>query len=222
MNSKWYLFYVFPLGVGIANLVLVGTSFRDRMASALSSSRRRERGERNASGEALKEIKDSLSISGVWLLSLFFFFFLGASITAGGMFLFCFFLSLAATCLHLLILLGWMVEYLVNVRHGDVKQMGYVPAGYYGGAFLGRLLLVEPTHRFGERRMIFIYAVLCLGLQLVFWLCVSPLPILRSGCTDLKQCPEYHYRSSSCQFTRFLYGSILCNGLFFQYLHSHM
>jgi fucose permease len=71
-----------------------------------------------------------------------------------------------------------MVEYLVNVRDGDVKQMGYVPAGFYGGAFLGRLVLAEPTHRFGERRMIFIYAVLCLGLQLVFWLCVPSLPTL--------------------------------------------
>ncbi|KAJ6022878.1 hypothetical protein N7460_013273 [Penicillium canescens] len=132
VDSKWYLFYVFPLGVGIANLVL---------------SEEGEEGEDCYWG-ALKEIKETLSISGVWLLSLFFFFFLGASITAG----------------------GWMVEYLVNVRDGDVKQMGYVPAGFYGGAFLGRLLLAEPTHRFGERRMIFIYAVLCLGLQLVFWL----------------------------------------------------
>ncbi|KAJ5925392.1 Major facilitator superfamily domain general substrate transporter [Penicillium verhagenii] len=101
-----------------------------------------------AGKNALREIKTTLSTPGVWLLSLFFFFFLGASITAG----------------------GWMVEYLVKVRHGDVKDMGYVPAGFYGGGFLGRLFLAEPTHRLGERRMIFIYAVLCVGLQLVFWL----------------------------------------------------
>jgi fucose permease len=63
-----------------------------------------------------------------------------------------------------------MVEYLVVVRNGDVKEMGYVPAGFFGGGFLGRLILAEPTHRLGERRMIFIYAVLCVGLQLVFWL----------------------------------------------------
>ncbi|KAJ5421131.1 hypothetical protein N7465_003650 [Penicillium sp. CMV-2018d] len=93
-DSKWYLFYLFPLGVGVANLAFVGVSFRDR----------------------------------------------------------------------------WMVEYLVNVRNGDVKAMGYVPAGFYGGAFLGRLILAEPTHRLGERRMIFIYSLLCVGLQLVFWL----------------------------------------------------
>lgn len=63
-----------------------------------------------------------------------------------------------------------MVEYLVRVRKGDVAGMGFVPAGFYGGAFLGRLLLAEPTHRFGERRMIFVYALLCVGLQLIFWL----------------------------------------------------
>ncbi|KAG0154917.1 hypothetical protein PDIDSM_490 [Penicillium digitatum] len=51
-----------------------------------------------------------------------------------------------------------------------LKEMGYVPAGFYGGAFLGRLILAEPTHRLGERRMIFIYALLCMGLQLVSWL----------------------------------------------------
>ncbi|KAJ5418762.1 uncharacterized protein N7487_002312 [Penicillium crustosum] len=146
VDSKWYLFYLFPLGVGVANLAFVGVSFRDRMATPTVL--RGERGGRTASKSALKEIKDTLSTPGVWLLSLFFFFFLGASITAG----------------------GWMVEYLVNVRNGDVKAMGYVPAGFYGGAFLGRLILAEPTHRLGERRMIFIYSLLCVGLQLVFWL----------------------------------------------------
>jgi len=66
-----------------------------------------------------------------------------------------------------------MAEYLVKVRNGDIKDMGYTPAGLYGGAFLGRLVLAEPTHRLCERPMVFIYAVLCVGLQLVFWLYVS-------------------------------------------------
>ncbi|KAL4976865.1 major facilitator superfamily domain-containing protein [Aspergillus desertorum] len=65
---------------------------------------------------------------------------------------------------------SWIVEYLVDVRNGDLDKMGYVPAGFYGGSFIGRLLLAEPTHRFGERRMILVYVVLCLALELVFWL----------------------------------------------------
>ncbi|CAG8088595.1 unnamed protein product [Penicillium olsonii] len=144
-DSMWYIFYAFPLGVGTVNLVLLGVSFRDRMAAPADLRRKREEA---SSRSAWKEIKDTLSSPGVWLVSLFFFFFLGASITAG----------------------GWMVEYLVKVRNGDVKEMGYVPAGFFGGGFLGRLILAEPTHRLGERRMIFIYVVLCVGLQLVFWL----------------------------------------------------
>jgi hypothetical protein len=82
VDSKWYLFYLFPLGVGVVNLAFVGGSFRDRMAA---STVRGERGNGTASSSALKEIKDTLSTPGVWLLSLFFFFFLGATITAGGM-----------------------------------------------------------------------------------------------------------------------------------------
>ena len=39
-----------------------------------------------------------------------------------------------------------------------------------GGIFLGRVLLAEPTHRFGDRRMTMGYCVAILGLQLVFWL----------------------------------------------------
>jgi fucose permease len=66
--------------------------------------------------------------------------------------------------------IGWVVEYLVRVRHGNLANIGYVPAGSYGGLFLGRLLLAEPTHRFGERLMLSAYAFICLVLQLVFWL----------------------------------------------------
>lgn len=62
------------------------------------------------------------------------------------------------------------MEFLTTVRHGDLAKMGYVPTGNYAGIFLGRLLLAEPTYRFGERRMILIYSVILIGLQLVFWL----------------------------------------------------
>jgi len=64
---------------------------------------------------------------------------------------------------------GWAVEYLIRVRGGNLKTTGYVSVGYYGGGFLGRLLLAEPTHRYGERRMVLIYAVACVIVQIMFW-----------------------------------------------------
>lgn len=65
---------------------------------------------------------------------------------------------------------GWVVEFLLMKRHGKLSQgVGYVPTGYYGGITLGRIILPEPTYRFGERRMIMVYTVIVLALQLIFW-----------------------------------------------------
>lgn len=85
----WNLFYIFPLGIGVINLVLVSVSFRDRYALLKKGYSPGNTDNREAESEptgkaAMKEIKATLSTPGVWLLSLFFFFFLGATITAGG------------------------------------------------------------------------------------------------------------------------------------------
>ncbi|OJJ08126.1 hypothetical protein ASPVEDRAFT_155847 [Aspergillus versicolor CBS 583.65] len=145
-SSHWHFFYATPLGLGVLNLLLVWVAFREW--STIKKRSQSEGVTPSRQHNALVEMQKTLGSAGVWLISLFFFFFLGAVITAG----------------------GWIVEYLVEVRNGDLDKMGYVPAGFYGGGFLGRLLLAEPTHRFGERRMIFVYIILCLALELVFWL----------------------------------------------------
>lgn len=62
----------------------------------------------------------------------------------------------------------WVVEYLVDVRHGSLSQMVYVPVGFNGGALIGRMLLAEPTHSFGDRRMVLAYCLVAVALQLVF------------------------------------------------------
>ncbi len=163
-SSPWYLFYTVPLGLGVVNLALAAVAFRDSVrfvpggqTGLNPDSLRRRPAEGTSHQEEMPRgatdlIKDTLSRRSVWLLSLFFFFYLGAAVTAG----------------------GWVVEYLVSVRNGDVEQMGYVSAGFSGGCLLGRILLPEPTHRFGERRMVFVYCVLGLGFQLLFWLWVAP------------------------------------------------
>ncbi|KAI8200070.1 Bypass of stop codon protein 6 [Colletotrichum sp. SAR 10_77] len=154
-TSKWYLFYSFPTGIGALNLALTCFAFRD----TIKLTRKKDVPESSTSGTPLESesegtktptqlMKMALCTKALWAVSLFFFFLLGATITAS----------------------GWIVEYLVEIRDGNIGQMGYVPAGFNGGAMLGRLLLAEPTYRCGERRMILVYVVLCMAFQLVFWL----------------------------------------------------
>lgn len=144
--SRWMLFYLFPLGLSVVNLASVVLAFRD--STIVIGRKRDETGQSGRNTNAMKEVQQVLKLRDLWIISLFYFLYLGVSFAAG----------------------GWVVQYLVSVRHGNLATMGYVPSGYYGGVFLGRLLLAEPTHRYGEHRMLLIYAVLCFAMQLIFWL----------------------------------------------------
>lgn len=146
VESRWYLFYASLAAIGFVNLVLVIIAFRDSM----TKKRIEPQTQASSTGKssAFGEMKAVVRLPSVWLLALYFFFFLGAVLTAS----------------------GWTVQYLVTVRNGKLSEVGYVQTGFAGGLFLGRLLLAEPTKRLGERRMVFVYALLCLGLELLFWL----------------------------------------------------
>ncbi|KAK5630764.1 hypothetical protein RRF57_006479 [Xylaria bambusicola] len=139
----WKRVYFVLIGVSVINVAGVMVAFRDTLYS-------RPHTEKQSSDNrlALIAMAKLLKSKKLWLLSLFYFFELGATFTAG----------------------GWVVEFLTTVRGGKLSNVGYIPTGFYGGLLAGRLLLPEPTFRFGERRMILIYSIACAALQLVFWL----------------------------------------------------
>jgi Na+/melibiose symporter-like transporter len=154
--SYWYLYYTFPLALCVANFALTCYAFRDTIRLPWGKKSADGAEEAAAGAEQSEEqkktpaqlIKQTLTNKSVLLVSAFFFFYIGGVLTAS----------------------GWIVEFLVEVRDGNLAHMGYVPAGFSGGGLLGRILLAEPVYRFGERRMMFIFSVLVLAFQLVFWL----------------------------------------------------
>jgi hypothetical protein len=86
LPSQWNLFYLFPLGLSVLNLALVLVAFRDKLGVV----RRRARGGEEAAessgrnATAMMEVRQMLKLRNLWLLSLFFFFHLGAATTTGG------------------------------------------------------------------------------------------------------------------------------------------
>ncbi|KAI1175508.1 major facilitator superfamily domain-containing protein [Nemania sp. FL0916] len=142
----WRRVYFVLIGTSVLNVAGVMVAFRDTLYSRLHSTKGPRGQKRNRL--AIVAMARLLKSKTLWLLSMFYFFELGATFTAG----------------------GWVVEFLTTVRGGKLANVGYVPTGFYGGLLAGRLLLPEPTFRFGEQRMILIYSVVCAALQLVFWL----------------------------------------------------
>ncbi|KAF2029593.1 MFS general substrate transporter [Setomelanomma holmii] len=144
--DRWPLFYLYLVGIGFLNTLAVAFTFRDSLRPHVKPTE--DGSATSRSKTANRDILAALKSPPVYLLSMFYFFMLGTGITAG----------------------GWVVEYLIQARNGQLPDVGYVPAALWGGIFVGRVLLAEPTHRFGERRMTMAYCVLILILQLVFWL----------------------------------------------------
>ncbi|KAI1312822.1 major facilitator superfamily domain-containing protein [Xylaria venustula] len=145
----WKRVYFVLIGVSVLNVAGVIVAFRDTLYSRLhTTTTENETRDKKRNRLALIAMARLLKSKKLWLLSLFYFFGLGATFTAG----------------------GWVVEFLTTVRGGKLSSVGYIPTGFYGGLLAGRLLLPEPTFRFGERKMILVYSIACAALQLVFWL----------------------------------------------------
>lgn len=148
----WRRVYLVMIGINVVNLVGVIFAFHDslwrRLNSPIADDTQGTPQLQHRNKAAFQELGDTLNSRSLWTMSMFYFFYLGAAFTAG----------------------GWVVEFLTTVRGGNLANMGYIPTGFYGGTFMGRILLAEPTFRWGERRMIMIYSIICVGLQLVFWL----------------------------------------------------
>jgi MFS family permease len=83
-SSGWNLFYLVPLGLGLLNLALVLFAFYDTLRFKRQLETPAVEGQQSNMRVALKEMQKTLALPGVWVLSLYFFFFLGAVITAGG------------------------------------------------------------------------------------------------------------------------------------------
>ncbi|EJU01334.1 MFS general substrate transporter [Dacryopinax primogenitus] len=157
--GQWALYYSVPFGIGLVNIALVLLAFftkediRMRRRAGNTEAGQQPTNERYK--QTWNEMKETVTHRSVWLISLFYFFYLGASFTIG----------------------GWIVLFLTDIRGLPLQTAGYIPTGYYLGTFLGRLFLPHPTHTWlgGEHYMLTIYCLLILCLQLLSWLVTSAI-----------------------------------------------
>lgn len=70
---------------------------------------------------------------------------------------------------------GWVVTFMLRVRHGTQFASGLTSMGFWLGVTVGRLVLGFVTARLfpTEKHAVATYLVLCIGLQLLFWLVPS-------------------------------------------------
>ncbi|KAH9847458.1 major facilitator superfamily domain-containing protein [Lenzites betulinus] len=144
----WSFHYIISAGFYVANTAVLWYVFRGKRQGEIMEAE----GETSSESEGVNsnKFRQMMGNKDVHFLSVFSLIYVGIEVTMG----------------------GWSVTYLLEQRHGS-SSSGYISSGFFGGLMLGRVLLLWFNKKIGERRALFLYAVLVIGLEITVWVIPS-------------------------------------------------
>ncbi|KAI0973503.1 major facilitator superfamily domain-containing protein [Xylaria arbuscula] len=143
----WYAFYYLMIGLASLEIVVASTGFWTVTAREYRDSVAASSG--SSGGGGLREVlfkKPGARVA--WLCSIFLLGYVGIEVALG----------------------GWIVEFMIQVRHGGAFESGITATGFWLGLTIGRFVLGFITPRIGEKLAIMIYLPITVGFELLFWL----------------------------------------------------
>jgi len=149
-NTKhWSFHFLISTGIALSNIVTLGLAFKLKRAEELYKDSGDQRTETETVDESGK-YGQILRLKAVHLLAAFAFLYVGVEVTLG----------------------GWIVTFIIEERHGG-KDAGYISSGFFGGLAVGRITLLWLNKLIGPRRVIYLYSVFLIVLEITIWLIPS-------------------------------------------------
>ncbi|KAL1736056.1 major facilitator superfamily domain-containing protein [Schizophyllum commune] len=143
--EKWSYFYIITLGLNCANAALILAVFRLRTYNELMASAGYEQPDAGSANE-ISKYRQLMRLPTVHLTALFCFIYVGTEVTLG----------------------GWIVTFVIDERGGG-SSSGYLSSGFFGGLALGRILLLWVNKWIGEKRVVMVYTLICIALEVTVW-----------------------------------------------------
>ncbi|KXL45143.1 hypothetical protein M433DRAFT_282839 [Acidomyces richmondensis BFW] len=142
----WYYWYYVMIVAAAIELVTSLHAFWSASGAVFREAHPRTA---DAGGSRLKEATFRRPAARVvWLSALFLLGYVGVEVALG----------------------GWIVTFMIRVRHGAAFASGMTATGFWLGITVGRLVLGFVTPRIGEKLAIAIYLPIAMALELLFWL----------------------------------------------------
>ncbi|PBK59795.1 MFS general substrate transporter [Armillaria solidipes] len=136
--------YLVSLGLAVLNTIFLWAVFKLRTQDECLAEIGESSGERGVGQHS--PLRQILSLKNVHLLASFILVYVGVEFTLG----------------------GWIVTYVIQLRGGG-ENAGYISSGFFAGLTVGRLALLWVNKLVGERRVLFLYALFAIGLEVVVW-----------------------------------------------------
>lgn len=165
----WWAFYYLMAGLVALELAAGTTAFWSETGVKYRDTNRADGEEKGMTRRALKN-------KVTWICSFFFLAYVGTEGTSNtvhyvpNIHLLPISVIFCLTCLHSVSLGGWVVTFMLRVRHARPFPSGMTATGFWLGITAGRIILGFITPKIGEGLAISIYIALAIGLQLIFWL----------------------------------------------------
>ncbi|KAF5389302.1 hypothetical protein D9757_003451 [Collybiopsis confluens] len=142
--KHWSFHYLVSLSVATINTIVQMAVFRFKNQDDCLSQIGQEPVEKGTSEDS--HFRQILSIKSVHLIAFFILVYVGVEVT--------------------------------NIKSdrffkGGGPNSGYISAGFFGGLMMGRIALLWVNQKVGERRVLYFYSGLAIGLELVIWLVPS-------------------------------------------------
>ncbi|CAE6423736.1 unnamed protein product [Rhizoctonia solani] len=152
---RWSFYFLVSLGLAVSNTISQSLVFGFRTLPELLTSFGIPEVVHTADSTKTSKYRQILNIKVVYVLAFFALLYVGTEVTIG----------------------GWIVTFLIKNRGGGASS-GYVSSGFFAGLMLGRLVLLWVNQKLGERRAVYLYSCLIIGLEFVVWL-ASGMPTYR-------------------------------------------
>lgn len=145
---RWSFYYLCSVGIAVSNTLFLWSVFRLKTQDECLAQIGQDEGEKGTSNHST--FRQIMSQRAVHILAFFILVYVGVEVTIG----------------------GWIVTFIIQVRDGGPSS-GYISAGFFGGLMTGRVALLWVNQKIGERRVLYLYSLLAIGLELVVWLVPS-------------------------------------------------
>ncbi|KAG8716017.1 hypothetical protein FRC11_011273 [Ceratobasidium sp. 423] len=151
---RWSFHYLTSLGVSVANAIVLLVVFKLRRQHEIMGlpDPNIAHAHTETSGGSSNKYKEIFSSHAVQLMAFFIWVYVGVEVTIGGEWI-----------------SRWIVTFVIEERGGG-PSAGYISSGFFGGLMLGRVVLLWVNEKIGERRVVYLYCLLCVALELVIWL----------------------------------------------------
>ena len=138
----WWTFYY--IMIGMVTLEICGGTWAFWKETGLKYRDDNSNADSDEKGKTRLALKQKVT----WICAIFLLVYVGTEVALG----------------------GWIVTFMMRVRHGQPFASGMTATGFWLGLTVGRVSLGFITPMIGERLAVAIYITCSLGLELLFWL----------------------------------------------------